>query len=56
MGDTLVEHVADLVFVFNFDGLLLACGRVGDVDFHGGVFFVVLTSLLFLKMRLERVS
>jgi len=41
--DSLLEHMADFVLIVNFDGFLLARGRIGDVYFHcvwAGYFFV----------------
>jgi len=34
MGDSFVVHVLDFVFIIDFEGFLLASGRVSDVDFH----------------------
>jgi len=36
MGDSFFVHVLDFVFIIDFEGFLLAGGRVGDVDFHNG--------------------
>jgi len=36
MGDSFFVHVLDFVFIINFEGFLLASGRVSDVDFHNG--------------------
>jgi len=34
VGDSLLVEVLDLVLIIDFEGLLLAGGRVGDVNFH----------------------
>jgi len=36
VGDSLVVEVLDLVFIIDFEGFLLACARVSDIDFHNG--------------------
>merc|ERR1712151_1454451 len=36
MGDSFFIHVLDFVFIVNFEGFLLASGRVSDIDFHNG--------------------
>merc|ERR1712165_670591 len=36
MGDSFFAHVLDFVFVIDFEGFLLASGRVSDIDFHNG--------------------
>jgi len=45
--DSLLKKVANLVLIVDFDGFLLARGRVGDVDFHAvwGIFFVSFLSV-----------
>jgi len=45
--DTLVEHVRHFVLIVDFDGLLLAGGRVGNIDFHIFVDFLVGFTSLF---------
>jgi len=37
VGDSLVVEVLDLVFIIDFEGFLLACARVSDIDFHNGI-------------------
>jgi len=46
--DSLLEHVADFVLIVDFDGFLLASGRVGDVYFHLGWLFFFVSIFLFL--------
>jgi len=36
VGDSLFVEVLDLVFIIDFEGFLLACARVSDIDFHNG--------------------
>jgi len=37
VGDSLLVEVLDLVFIIDFEGFLLACARVSDIDFHNGI-------------------
>jgi len=46
--DSLLEHVADFVLIVDFDGFLLASGRVGDIYFHLGWLFFFVSIFLFL--------
>jgi len=38
VGDSLFVHVLDFMFIIDFEGFLLAGGRVSDVDFHNDKF------------------
>jgi len=52
VGDSLLVNVLDLLLIIDFKGLLLAGGRVGDIDFHDG-FSRVGVSVVFCKFDLR---